>query len=83
MNNLPIIVQQATARVGQTRQEDVVIITVLGYSEGYAGPEVRVLADTPYGGIREMTLPATMVEVYTVWDDEAPSAEDFNDYYIA
>ena len=71
MNNNPIIMSQATATMSDDRREAIVILGVLGYSTSpYVGPEVKVLADTPYGGIKTVTLPASMVEVYTIFDDE-------------
>ena len=69
MNSNPIIYSQATADVSDS--ETIVIFAILGFSTApYTGPEVEVLADTPSRGIQKMTLPASMVEVFTIFDDE-------------
>ena len=65
----PIMMQTGIGHVGSCRQESVVILAVLGFSEGPVGPEVTALCDTPSGRILEMVIPASAVEIYTVHDE--------------
>jgi hypothetical protein len=65
----PIMMQSGIGHVGSCRQESVVIIAVLGFSTGIAGPEVTALVDTPSRGIQTMTLPGSAVEIYTIHDE--------------
>lgn len=64
-----ILFSQATAIpsvAGSSSQAAFVILDILGYSEGPAGPEVTALCNTPHRVLRTLTLPASVVEVYTV-----------------
>ena len=68
-----ILFSQATVQpsvAGSSRQESIVIVQIVEYSEGPCGPEIVAWCETPRAGTRKMTLPADAVEVYTVWEDE-------------
>ena len=70
ITDLPIIVTHATGP--GLRQDRVVLVEVLSiYTLPYTGPEVYGIFDTPHNGQRKLTLPLSVVEVYTLHDESA------------
>lgn len=68
-----MVFSQATAEpmvAGSSRQQSVVLVDILGYKDGYAGPEVDAMVETPHSGMLRMTLPASAIGIYTLWSDE-------------